>query len=145
MRNLLFWWNWRNTPPSGHLEDIQGELCRQSELYGVQTRREPETGSSHSAGSHRPSASLWPGTPALHKQSRWYSNKCKYTEVRAHSHLFDRLTYLRNMLSVFPTLIPLRLMEETVSTPSKTRSAFCLLLTTQKTHTQLSQHQDTFQ
>lgn len=43
---------------------------------------------------------------------------------------FRSHTYLRNMLSVHPRMTPFRLMEETVSTPSNTRSTFCFLLNT---------------
>lgn len=51
------------------------------------------------------------------------------TQSRKMSRFHPReLTYLRNMLSVLPILTPLSQMDETVSTPSKTRRTFSLAL-----------------
>lgn len=68
--NILFWWNWHDIPPSGHLEDIQEELCRQNELFSARTHRELETTSWLSAHYGRPSASLSLGSPTLQKQRK---------------------------------------------------------------------------
>lgn len=65
---LPFWWNWRDIPPSGHLEDIQEEPCRQNELSSAQTHKELETTGSLLAHCPRPSASLWLQSPTQQKQ-----------------------------------------------------------------------------
>lgn len=69
--NWLFWWSWRDIPPSGRLEDTREELCRPNELETSEMHKEPETWRPLSAHFLHPSARLQLGNPAWKKQSSW--------------------------------------------------------------------------
>lgn len=94
--HLLSWWNLRDILPSGHLEDIQEELCRQSELSSARMHKEPETTSRLSAHYLRPSGGSLLRSPASHKQKTQFKQKMKWWWKNA---LLNTLTFVWTYIS----------------------------------------------